>query len=296
MAAHGSGAAARSIRDNAIVMNVDVGGGTAKIAICAEGRVTDLTALDVGARLICLDQSGRIARIEEAGRRFGAELGIKLELGAPLALDGARALAAAMAERLFEAMDGGSPAAGGRGRCCVSMRWPGAPSPRRSRFPAASPNTSTAARPAATATSACCWRRKFAPAPGLGAEARRPRRRHPRHRDRRFAIHHAGERQHHLRLAARCAAAAQPAGDRARFRARRRGDRCRGGGGCDHGAAQAPRPRRCRHSGCRIRAVARLGHLPAPRRILPGRGRRACRHSSPAAIRWCSPATATSAG
>src|SRR5262249_33199980 len=55
MAAHGSGAVARSIRDNATVMNVDVGGGTSKIAICADGRVIDLTALDVGARLLCLD-------------------------------------------------------------------------------------------------------------------------------------------------------------------------------------------------------------------------------------------------
>src|SRR5215831_6666610 len=80
MAAHGSGAVARSIRDSATVMNVDVGGGTSKIAICADGRVTDLTALDVGARLLCLDPAaGRIVRIEEAGRRFGAELGINLE-------------------------------------------------------------------------------------------------------------------------------------------------------------------------------------------------------------------------
>src|SRR5499427_1454009 len=47
MAAHGSGAVSRSIRDNATVMNVDVGGGTSKIAICADGRVIDLTALDV---------------------------------------------------------------------------------------------------------------------------------------------------------------------------------------------------------------------------------------------------------
>ena len=78
MAAHGSGAAARSIRDRATVMNVDVGGGTSKIAICAEGRVIDLTALDVGARLICLDEAGRIVRVEEAGRRFAAELGIRL--------------------------------------------------------------------------------------------------------------------------------------------------------------------------------------------------------------------------
>src|SRR5246127_1361505 len=116
MAAHGSGAVARSIRDQAAVMNVDVGGGTAKIAICADGRVIDLTALDVGARLLCLDPVGRIVRIEEAGRRFGAELGINLEVGAQLAPASAAPLAARMADCLFAAMAGGSPAAGGGGR------------------------------------------------------------------------------------------------------------------------------------------------------------------------------------
>src|SRR5450631_1032618 len=79
MAAYGSGAVARSIRDRTTVMNVDVGGGTSKISICSEGRVVDLTAIDVGARLVCLDADGRIARIEEAGRRFASELGITLE-------------------------------------------------------------------------------------------------------------------------------------------------------------------------------------------------------------------------
>src|SRR6187455_1845218 len=115
MAAYGSGAAARSIRDACTVMNVDVGGGTSKIAICADGRVTDLTALDVGARLICLDSEGRIVRIEEAGRRFAADLDVTLELGAQLSAETARALAARMADRLFEAMNGGSPTAGGAG-------------------------------------------------------------------------------------------------------------------------------------------------------------------------------------
>jgi ethanolamine utilization protein EutA len=113
MAAHGSGAVARSIRDKATVMNVDVGGGTSKIAICADGRVTGLTALDVGARLICLDAAGRIARVEDAGRRFAAELGIDPALGAPLAPTAARALAARMAERLFDAMAGRAPMASG---------------------------------------------------------------------------------------------------------------------------------------------------------------------------------------
>jgi ethanolamine utilization protein EutA len=115
MAAYGSGAVARSIRDRTTVMNVDVGGGTSKISICSEGRVVDLTAVDVGARLVCLDASGRIVRVEEAGRRFASELGIKLELGAPLAPADARALAARMADRLVEAMAGGSPTAAGTG-------------------------------------------------------------------------------------------------------------------------------------------------------------------------------------
>jgi ethanolamine utilization protein EutA len=113
MAAHGSGAAARSIRDRATIMNVDVGGGTSKIAVCTEGRVTDLTAIDVGARLVCLDGEGRIVRVEEAARRFATDLGITLDVGAHLPPDTARALAARMADCLFEAMRGGSPSAGG---------------------------------------------------------------------------------------------------------------------------------------------------------------------------------------
>src|SRR5205085_6115620 len=91
------------------------GGGTSKIAVCADGKVIDLTAVDVGARLVCIDEARRIVRVEEAGRRFAAELGIELDLGSELSSEAARALAARMAERLFEAMQGGSPKAGGAG-------------------------------------------------------------------------------------------------------------------------------------------------------------------------------------
>jgi ethanolamine utilization protein EutA len=113
MAAYGSGAAARSIRNGAPVMNVDVGGGTAKIAVCADGKVVDVTALDVGARLVVVDEARHIVRLEEAGRRFGATLGLKLEPGTVLTDEDGRALAASMADRLFEAMRGGSPRLGG---------------------------------------------------------------------------------------------------------------------------------------------------------------------------------------
>jgi ethanolamine utilization protein EutA len=112
MAAYGSGAVARSIRDQSTVMNVDIGGGTSKIAVCADGKVVALTAIDVGARLVCVDADGKINRIEEAGRRFGAALGFDLKLGEVLPPQVARELAAHMADRLFEAMKGDSPAEG----------------------------------------------------------------------------------------------------------------------------------------------------------------------------------------
>jgi ethanolamine utilization protein EutA len=113
MAAYGSGAVARSVDGRAPAMNVDVGGGTAKIAVCADGKVIDVTALDIGARLVVLDGDRRIVRLEEAGRRFGDELGLKLAPGSALAEAEAGALAARMADALFEAMRGGSPCAGG---------------------------------------------------------------------------------------------------------------------------------------------------------------------------------------
>ena len=85
LAAYGSGAVARSIRDRTRVMNVDVGGGTAKIAVCHDGKVADVTAIDVGARLIVFDQQDRIVRIEEAGQKFASELGLTVTPGAVIA-------------------------------------------------------------------------------------------------------------------------------------------------------------------------------------------------------------------
>jgi ethanolamine utilization protein EutA len=113
MAAHGSGAVARSVRQNGAVMNIDVGGGTSKIALCIDGQVTGRTAVDVGARLISTDPSGRIVRIEDAARLFIRELGLRTEVGEMLDPSTARALAQVMAERLMTAVQGGASEAGG---------------------------------------------------------------------------------------------------------------------------------------------------------------------------------------
>ena len=113
MAAFGSGAVARSIRDSITLMNVDIGGGTSKVAVCADGEVIDITAIDIGARLVCFDPDRRITRIEDAGQHFASELRLDLRYGATLSNSAASAMAELMADRLIDAMQGGSPTAGG---------------------------------------------------------------------------------------------------------------------------------------------------------------------------------------
>jgi ethanolamine utilization protein EutA len=95
-------------------MNVDIGGGTSKIAVCEGGEVVDMTAADIGARVLAFDADGRLARIEEAGRRFAAEVGLELELGEKPAADRLDAMAERMAERLFEILSSSAPSPASR--------------------------------------------------------------------------------------------------------------------------------------------------------------------------------------
>lgn len=104
LAAFGSGAAARSIRETCRVMNIDIGGGTSKIAVCEGGEVVDMTAIDVGARIVAFDADGKVTRLEEAGRRFAAEAGLELAIGSVPGAEALERMAARMADRLFEAI------------------------------------------------------------------------------------------------------------------------------------------------------------------------------------------------
>jgi ethanolamine utilization protein EutA len=104
MAAHGSGAVARSRRADAPVMNVDIGGGTSKIAVCAAGKVIDRTAVDLGARIICTDRDGRITRLEQAARWLAQDLGLDLAIGAMLSSETVHIITRRMARLLIAAM------------------------------------------------------------------------------------------------------------------------------------------------------------------------------------------------
>ena len=102
MAAHGSGAVAESGRSGGVVMNIDVGGGTTKVAICRAGVVLEVTSIDAGARLLAFDGAGVVTRIEAAGRAHATEAGVAAEVGSKLTEDDMAAVASVMARRIEE--------------------------------------------------------------------------------------------------------------------------------------------------------------------------------------------------
>ncbi|MGE0652538.1 MAG: ethanolamine ammonia-lyase reactivating factor EutA [Alphaproteobacteria bacterium] len=102
MAAHGSGAVALSAEIGGVVMNIDIGGGTSKIAICERGKVREVTAMDVGARLLAMDDAGKIVRIEDAGRTYAKEAGVAIDFGVTLSTRDLDAIVARMTARLME--------------------------------------------------------------------------------------------------------------------------------------------------------------------------------------------------
>lgn len=108
LVAYGSGAIDRSRTEKTSVLNVDIGGGTSKIAWCEQGELRGMTAIDVGARVVCFDDYGRITQLEEAGRTFIADVGLALDVGDVLSEEATTRIAERMAEYLFQAM-GGAP-------------------------------------------------------------------------------------------------------------------------------------------------------------------------------------------
>jgi len=82
LAAHGSGAVARSrSKDAPAVLNIDIGGGTTKLALCRNGAVESTAAIDIGARVICWDESGTIRGVTRAGERIAKGAGVQVTAG-----------------------------------------------------------------------------------------------------------------------------------------------------------------------------------------------------------------------
>lgn len=81
LAAYGSGAALRSSEEGGRILNIDIGGGTTKLALVEGGRVLATAAVHIGGRLLVVDGDGRIVRLDPAGRAHAKRAGLDWKLG-----------------------------------------------------------------------------------------------------------------------------------------------------------------------------------------------------------------------
>jgi ethanolamine utilization protein EutA len=81
LAAYGSGAAKASHELGRAVLNVDIGGGTTKLALVEDGKVVHTAALHIGGRLAVVDEANRLTRLDPAGRQLAANAGVDWSLG-----------------------------------------------------------------------------------------------------------------------------------------------------------------------------------------------------------------------
>jgi len=104
LAAHGSGAVELSDRGLRTVMNVDVGGGTTKVALVRNGEVLETASIYVGARHVVMDGEGRVTRVEEPAEIVASGNGLDFAVGEVASEEAQRGLASALAGCLFEVL------------------------------------------------------------------------------------------------------------------------------------------------------------------------------------------------
>jgi ethanolamine utilization protein EutA len=102
LAAHGSGAVELSHHADCAVVNLDIGGGTAKRTFIRNGTIVDCTAINVGARLLAFDATGVVQRCEEAGALIARARGIEVKVGTRLSEDDLQTIAHTCVDLLLE--------------------------------------------------------------------------------------------------------------------------------------------------------------------------------------------------
>ena len=106
LGATGSGIVDRSRDTHRTIMNIDVGGGTSNLAIASKGVVVSTSCINVGGRLLGIDEDFKIWRIDEPTIFVMKELDLKYQLGDIIPEDDARKIAREYAKALVEVMRG----------------------------------------------------------------------------------------------------------------------------------------------------------------------------------------------
>ncbi len=110
LAAYGSGAAKTGHDRGMPLLNIDIGGGTTKLAFVNErGTVVHTAALHIGGRLAVVDHEGRLTRLDPAGKRLASLAGCDWSLGDTLTEPELERVTSWMADALVAALTQDSP-------------------------------------------------------------------------------------------------------------------------------------------------------------------------------------------
>ncbi len=104
LAAYGSGAARVSSDQGKRILNIDIGGGTTKLALVENGKVVATAAIHIGGRLQVVDEHGRIVRLDPAGQHHAAQAGFHWHKGDTIDVGLMDKVAAYMADALLAAI------------------------------------------------------------------------------------------------------------------------------------------------------------------------------------------------
>src|SRR5438105_4861905 len=104
LAAYGSGASLVSNQMGGRILNIDIGGGTTKLALLEGGRVIATAAVHIGGRLQVIGADGRIARLDPAGKTHARRAGFNWAIGDLVDEDELNRVAKVMADTLVSAL------------------------------------------------------------------------------------------------------------------------------------------------------------------------------------------------
>ena len=106
LAAHGSGAVELSGTESSCVLNVDIGGGTTKLALVRNGVLVQTAAFHVGGRLLVWDEQRRVTRLEPRATELLAGMGVEVGLGDVLSDDVVQLLGEKLASTVCQVVRG----------------------------------------------------------------------------------------------------------------------------------------------------------------------------------------------
>ncbi|WP_142414337.1 ethanolamine ammonia-lyase reactivating factor EutA [Hathewaya massiliensis] len=105
IAGKGAGADGISAKEDSVVVNIDIGGGTSNLVLFKDGEVIDTGCLDIGGRLIKIDpETKKVYYIFPKIKRLAEKIGVHIEEGQIAEVEKIRKIAKEMARILEESV------------------------------------------------------------------------------------------------------------------------------------------------------------------------------------------------